>query len=116
MVKMCVCRKKDDDRNSRDNTGEKGGNFCESLLTLFLIVWIFVGSYYTFRSFSPWYSDGQMSCSGDSPINNCCDPPVMYFSFVTLILMYGITALTCFCCCCCICCATLIASAGSNSD
>ena len=86
-LKMCFCRRKEDEQNS-SQTGEKGGNFCESLITFFLFVWIIVGSYYTFSAFDSWNDNGQMSCSSGGDEDYCCDPPVMLFSFITLILIY----------------------------
>ena len=113
LFKMCLCRRKDDEQNS--GAREKGGNFCESMLTLFLFVWIIVGSYYTFNAFNPWINNGRMSCSssGDS---DCCDAPVMLFSFVVLILIYSFFALSCCCFCCCVFCASFLASIGTNDS
>ena len=115
MVKMCVCRNKEDENRGGD-AKEKGGNFCESLLTLFLFVWIIVGSYYTFRSWGPWVDDGQTWCSSGGDKDICCDAPVMYFSFVVLIVMYGIAALSCFCFCCCVCCVSFLAGVGGANN
>lgn len=123
LIKMCLCRKqKDDDNGSRGGSDQKskGGDCCESLITIFLFVWIIVGSYYTFSAWSDWRSDGDsVWCSGlpdDAPtnhVNNCCDAPVMYFAFSALIVMYGMAACCCFCFCCCVCCVTILAGAAN---
>ena len=114
LFKMCLCRRKDDEQNS--GAREKGGNFCESILTLFLFVWIIVGSYYTFNAFNPWNNNDKMSCSSGGDSDYCCDPPVMLFSFVVLILIYSIFALSCCCVCCCVFCASFLASIGTNNN
>ena len=100
IVKMFLCRGEDENEQRK----RKGGNFCESLITTFLFIWIIVGSAYVFGNFDTWVDGGKLSCSAGGAPNLCCDAVPMYFAFVFLLIVYGIAAVACFCLVCCVCC------------
>ena len=103
-VKRCCKRKKDSDDDSQSrNYAERGGNGFESLISLFLFVWIIVGSVWVF-SFYGRFNDCRDNFSGD-PF--CCHPVPYLFSFSVLIVVYVVSFLACFCCCCVFCLAAL---------
>ena len=112
LIKMCVCRKKENQEGPDKKA--QGGNCCESLVTIFLFVWIIVGSYYTFRAWEDWDNAGRQSCTGEN--SDCCAPPVMYFTFSVLIVIYGIAALVCCCGCFCCCLLGLLAGVTNTNE
>ena len=113
LIKMCVCRKKENQEGPDKKA--QGGNCCESLVTIFLFVWIIVGSYYTFRAWEDWDNAGRQSCTGGNS-DDCCAPPVMYFTFSVLIVIYGIAALVCCCGCFCCCLLGLLAGVTNTNE
>ena len=68
----------------------------EAFISIFLVIWIIVGSYYTFNVYSDWLNNGKQSCSNSQSdaATLCCDAVPMYFTFVLLILIhiFGIPA------------------------
>jgi hypothetical protein len=113
LIKMAICRK---DENDNDNRKKKSGNFCESLITTFLIIWIIIGSVYVFGAWPTWQLHGSNGCTfPNGTVSNgpyCCNPVLMIFSYVSLIIMYGMTAIFCFCI---ICCAVLLGMAAQSN-
>ena len=111
IVRRCLFRKKDSD----DENSDKGyGSYCcgglEGLITIFLFVWIIVGSVWVFRHYATWRTEEMCRDPNINPKPDCYCHPVPYlFSFVTLIVIYSISGLFCLCCCCCFCCAALFA-------
>lgn len=106
---MILCRVKDDDDDATRKR-KKGSNFGEGLVATFLFIWIIIGSVWVFNGWENW-SHNDCPTTGDS---QCCNPVLMYFSFVTLLVMYGIAALACCCFFCCVCCLGLLATASSD--
>ena len=65
------------------------GNF----FSIFLIIWIFVGSYYTFNGYSEWCNSGKKSCTDNQLKSSirCCDASIMYAALFTLAIIYSLT-------------------------
>lgn len=101
VAKRCCSCKKNDDEESGQDYGRRSGSCFESLLTTFLFVWIIIGSVWVFRLFDSFKTN---NCIDFSELNSdvCCHPVPYLFSFVTLIVMYTISALILCCSCCCI--------------
>ena len=91
--------------------GRAGGSCLVSLISAFLFVWIIVGSYYVFYNWPIWVDAGMPECNnGEANSQYCCASPLMYTSFILLILMYvlgGIFALAIVCLLFCLACFTL---------
>ena len=62
----------------------------EGFISIFLAIWIIVGSYYTFNVYSDWLNNGKQSCTNgqSDAAAQCCDAVPMYFTFVLLVLIY----------------------------
>ncbi|XP_019858105.1 PREDICTED: uncharacterized protein LOC100634411 isoform X2 [Amphimedon queenslandica] len=74
-------------------------SFCfQRLIVIFLFNWFIVNNIFVFNSWGYW--DNSDSCGE----YKCCNPVLMYFSLVTIIIIYGIGAA----CCCCLCCWPLM--------
>ena len=97
-----ICGHRKDERSERAN---QGSNCCETLITVFLIVWIIVGSYWVFSLWSSW---------DQNPSN--CHPVLVYFSFITLLVIYGTAILFFFCIVCCMLCCTFLAACGAAAS
>ena len=111
MSKMIFCRGNDDE-NDGQNRRKKGSNSCEGLITTFLFIWVIVGSVYTFSSWGDWVDNGRQSCPAGG--DYCCAPVLMYFAFITLLVIYGIAAIACFCLLCTVCVTASLAAASSE--
>ena len=74
------------------------GSCIESVLSLFLLAWIIVGSVWVFGHFDDWKKDMDR-----------CNNTVYIFSFVILVLIYVFSGLICCCCCCMFCILALAA-------
>ena len=107
IFRLC-CGRKDDERSERAN---QGSNCCETIISIFLFVWIIIGSYWVFSLWNVWNSS---TCNQGA---ECCDPVLVYFSFVTMLLIYA-TGILCCCClvCCVFCCAFFAAGAGAAAS
>ena len=102
---MCAFRKKEDDTERKH--GRSGASCCSTLISLFLFIWILVGSYYVFHNWSNWIDAGKPSCNLDDPATNCCESEVMYTAFTVLIFMYFLWSVF-FIACCCLCCGIFL--------
>lgn len=102
--------KRDSDREEGQerNQAERGGSILETLFSLFLFIWIIIGSVWIFGNYSE-FRDGRND--PNSPIY--CQPVVYLFSFVTLVTIYVVSWLLCLCCCCLFCVVALAAGADS---
>ncbi len=111
MIISCSCGK-----NGENESKEKSGNCCgrsgyclESIVTVFMFIWVIVGSVWVFG-----YYNTYKSCT-----ENCCAPLPYMFSFVILIIMYAVSILallvTCCCCCCCLMCFGVMSAANSST-
>jgi len=111
IVRRCLFRKKDSgDENSDKNYGSYCFGSLEGLITIFLFVWIIVGSVWVFRYYDTWRNFEMCRDPSINPMPPCLCHPVPYlFSFITLIVIYSISGLFCLCCCCFFCCAALAA-------
>ncbi len=116
VIKRCckLCRKQEGDSDSDDggsNYGNRGGSCFETLVSIFLFVWIIVGSVWIF-GFYPEYRE----CTNEPALSNeCCHSVPYLFSFVTLIVIYAVSFLSLFCCCCCfVCMAFLVGASGGE--
>ena len=78
-------------------------NCCEVVSVIFLAIWFVVGTFFTFRAWKDWTANGSVACSGSTDISDCCDPGIMYFSVVSLVLMFITTASSIAIGCCCFC-------------
>ena len=96
------CGRKNDERSERAN---QGSNCCETLISVFLFVWIIVGSYWVFSLWNSW---------GNNPLN--CNPVLVYFSFITLLVIYGTALLFCCCIICCVFCCAFLAAGGAAAS
>lgn len=102
----------EDDGNRNASYVSRSGSTCESLLSLFLFIWVIVGSVWVFGYYySTWAPN---DCTNNPSVCNC-SPVVFLFSYISLIVMYAISLL--FCCCgCCWFCIVLICLGSSGTD
>ena len=65
----------------------------KNFFLIFLIIWTFVGSYYTFNGYSEWCNSGKKSCTDNHLKASipCCDASIMYAALCTLAIIYSIT-------------------------
>ena len=99
LIKRIVYRNEDE---STQTTFKR--NFFEAFAVVFLVFCFVIGSFYIFQTWQHWSEQGHASCSEKIDSNDCCDPALMYFAFISLILIYFlvISASTIGCCCFCL--------------
>ena len=75
------------------NEASKHSYDYKNFFSIFLIIWIFVGSYYTFNGYSEWCNSGKKSCTDNHLKASipCCDASIMYAALCTLAIIYSIT-------------------------
>lgn len=100
---------RDEDSDEVDY-GRKTGSCLESMISVFLFIWIIIGSVWVFGFFNEY-----RNCT-DSAADGCCHPVVYLFSFVTLIVIYVFSFLSLCCCCCCFVCLAFLVGAGASSE
>lgn len=107
LKRLCKCiRKKagsDEGDDDDQDCGRKGGSCLESLISLFLFVWILIGSAWVFGYYSTY-----ANCPG---VDLCCHAVPFLFSFVTLIVIYAVSFLSLCCCCFCFVCLAFLVGA-----
>ena len=109
MSKMICCRETDDESDTKKFCRKT--NFCfQGLVVVFLFAWFIAGNVFVFGSWGTWVDNDRCSDGGE----NCCSPVLMYFSLITIVVMYAFSALVCCCCICCLCCMVLMAGASSD--
>ena len=106
-VRLICGRKKDSERTERAN---QGSNCCETIISIFLFVWIIIGSYWVFSLWDTWNSS---QCNQSA---TCCDPVLVYFSFITMLVIYASALLCCSCLVCCICCCAFVAAGSAAAE
>ena len=95
LLQTCCNQRNDDDEDNNEKFRSKGSVYCyEGCVTLFLFIWIIIGSIFTFSAWNNWVDNGRQSCSAGG--DNCCSPVLMYFTFSTLLVTYGINAVSLF--------------------
>ena len=106
----------EDDDNRNQSYASRSGSTCESLLSLFLFIWLIVGSVWVFSYFYNVWNVYNCTANpnGDSRCN--CDPVVFMFSYITLIVIYAASLLICVCGCCCFCGAAIFLGGRSTSE
>lgn len=118
MIVSCSCS-----QNGENGSKEKAGNYCgrsgyclESIATVFMFIWVIIGSVWVFGYYNTYRSPACVT----SITNTCCAPLPYMFSFVILIIMYAVSILallvTCCCCCCCLICCGVLTAASSNTE
>lgn len=80
-----------------------GLDICGCLTTFVLIAWLWVGCYYSFRYYDKWVHEGKLSCSAGGAYNLCCDPVLMYFSYVCYLFVCFMPCAGVLCACVCYC-------------
>ena len=98
MIKRIFRKSKqgEEEEGSQSNSAEGIGSCLETLISIFLLVWIILGSYWVFGYYSTWSEEGCRSA-----LSMCYCHPVPYlFSFVTLIVIYATSCIFCALCCC----------------
>ena len=100
IVRRCLChkKKKDDDDNNENEYGNRCCSSLESLITIFLLSWILMGSVWTFRYYDLWRTVEDCHDNPGSP--SYCHPVPYLFTIITLIVFYSISGLICLCHCC----------------
>jgi hypothetical protein len=102
--KQCCCKKSKEERDEegqRGNRKKNGCNMCESIILVFLIVWVFVGSSWVLGNYDE-YRAGPGSCKDftgniTSPLYyKCCEPGTYLFAFGSILVVYILWGL---CCC-----------------
>lgn len=88
LLQTCSNQRNDDD----EDNNEKFSVYYEGCMTLFLFIWIIIGSIFTFSAWNDWVDNGRQSCPAGG--DNCCSPVLMYFTFSTLLVTYGINAVS----------------------
>ena len=88
----------DEEGSKKPSAANRGGGCCEGLISLFLFAWLIVGSVWVFGY---WNTYNSAECSTRE---DCCHPVPYMFSFVSLIVMYAVGALSILIACCCCCC------------
>ena len=79
-----------DDGYGEEDGGEgftaRSSQFSETILSLFLFIWFFLGNYWVFRIYEPNYHQLLHEPS------NWCDETVYMFSIVQICIVYGLLA------------------------
>lgn len=114
-VAKIIAKKTDDEENTNEKRASRGGNCCESILSLFLFIWTIVGSVWVFGYFYGVWSPFDCTNNFDRVICRC-NPVVFTFSYAILIVMYAVSLLICCCGCFCIVCIGLFAAGAASGD
>lgn len=82
-----------------------------SLLSLFIFIWLIVGSVWIFAPYAVYNGAGRPNCSvaPESPL--CCERPVYLFAFAVAILGWATVGLVLLLFCCAVCIGCLCAGA-----
>ena len=89
-------KQREEEEGGQSNYADRTGSCLETLISLFLFIWIILGSYWVFGYYGLWRDE---SCSSASSL--CyCDPVPYLFSYVTLIVIYVTSCIFCCLCCC----------------
>ena len=114
-AKIGAKKTEEDGENRNKNLASRGGSGCESLLSVFLFIWTIVGSSWVFTYYySTWVPN---DCNNNYDRLLCqCDAVPFLFSYITLIIMYALSLLICFCGCFCIVCLGLIAGVTTTTE
>ena len=75
------------DEDAGEGISSRSSQFSETLLSLFLVIWFFLGNYWVFRIYEPNY---HMKLHEPS---NWCDETVYMFSIVQIYICYGLISL-----------------------
>lgn len=110
VFKLIQQKASDGDEESTDY-GKKTGSCLESLISVFLFVWIIIGSVWVFGFYKDYVD---LDCASNVVIPECCHPVPYLFSFITLIVIYAFSFLSLCCCCCCFVCLAFIVGASSE--
>ena len=108
VLKQLTKKHSGDEERQERNPVERGGSLLETLFSLFLFIWIIVGSVWIFGNWSEYQSYRENPSM--YPAFEC-HPVVYLFSFVTLIIIYVVSWLLCICCCALFCIVALVAGA-----
>lgn len=98
-------KKKTEEEGYQSNYANRTGSCIESLVFIFLFVWIILGSYWVFGYYYVWRDE----CN--SAPNRCCHPVPYLFSYITLVVIYVTSCIFCSCCCCLFCIVALTETA-----
>lgn len=104
---------RDEDSDDVDY-GKKTGSCLEGLISVFLFIWIIIGSVWVFGFFDEYRRFGCAENASNPAFDAICCHPVPYlFSFITLLVIYAFSFLSLCCCCCCfVCLAFLVGASG----
>ena len=108
---MISCQRNNDDENDNRKLRRKGSVYCcEGCVMLFLFISVIIISIFTFSAWDDWVDHGRQSCPAGG--DYCCAPALMYFTFSTLLMIYGVAVVAIFCLCCFLCCLVIYMTAG----
>jgi len=89
--------RRDEEEGDQANYANRTGSCFESLVSIFLFVWIILGSYWVFGYYYVWRAN---RCNNDPSIECYCHPVPYLFSYIVLIVIYVTSCIFCLCCCC----------------
>ena len=82
----------EEEEGAQSNYADRTGSCLETLISIFLFVWIILGSYWVFGFYGRWTVCGSTTCY--------CHPVPFLFSYITLIVIYVVSGIFCCLCCC----------------
>ena len=85
-------KQREEEEGGQSNYADRTGSCLETLISLFLLIWIILGSYWVFGYYGRWTVCGSTTCY--------CHPVPYLFSYVTLIVIYVTSCIFCCLCCC----------------
>ena len=89
-------QREEEEEGGQSNYANRTGSCLETLISIFLLIWIILGSYWVFGYYGLWSQEGCRSAS-----SRCyCHPVAYLFSYVTLIVIYVTSCIFCCLCCC----------------
>ena len=89
-------QREEEEEGGQSNYADRTGSCLETLISIFLLIWIILGSYWVFGYYGLW---SQEECRSAS--SRCyCHPVAYLFSYVTLIVIYVTSCIFCCLCCC----------------
>lgn len=89
--------RRDEEEGDQANYANRTGSCFESLVSIFLFVWIILGSYWVFGYYYVWRDGCNRAPMG---CNSLCNPIPYLFSYIVLIVIYVTSCIFCLCCCC----------------
>lgn len=84
-------KQREEEEGGQSNYADRTGSCLETLISVFLFIWIILGSYWVFGYYDWW-----RLCNVTQDPSCYCHPVPYLFSYVTLVVIYVTSCIFCF--------------------